>query len=271
MIQLLALLLYIGAVLLWFRALYAQPGERRTRPAAGLTAVAVGVHGVAVAGFVSTYGELPLVGLGPALSTLALIMGLALVFTLALGEVARLGIALLPVIVVVQGAALVLGIVPSGTPPDFQGLWFAAHVTLAFAGYGGAALAFAAGLLYLIQFKALKDRNLGRAFRFIPPLATLDRVGLISLAVGFTNLTLALIVGWAWTVQFRGSFLATDPKVLWAVFTWLVMGATIGFNAVGGRHEWRGAAASVVSFSVIVGSYVALRLTAGLGGGGLFP
>ena len=271
MIQFFALLLYIGAALLWFRALYAQPGERRTRPAAWLTAVAVGVHGAALAGFVTAYGELPLIGLGPALSTLALIMGLALVSTLALGEVARLGIALLPVVVAVQGAALALGIEPSGTPPDFQGLWFVAHVTLAFAGYGGAALAFAAGLLYLIQFKALKDRNLGRAFRFIPPLATLDRVGLISLGVGFANLTLALMVGWAWTVRFRGSLLTTDPKVLWAVFTWVVMGASIGFHAAGSRREWRGAAASVVSFGVIVGSYVGLRLIAGVGGGGLFP
>lgn len=269
MIHFVALLLYIVALLLWFRVVYGAPGERGIRWAAWVTAAAVSMHAVAVATYVSKYGELPLVGVGPALSSLALIMGLLLVSTLALGEVARVGIALLPIVALVQGAALAVGIEPSGEVTAFRGFWFAAHVTLAFAGYGGAALAFAAGLLYLIQFRSLKDKHLGPAFRFIPPLATLDRVAVIALGAGFANLTVALVVGWAWTVHFQGTFRAEDPKVLWAVFTWLVMGVTIGVALTGPRRGWRGAVASIVCFGVVVGSYLALRLA--VGGGRLLP
>ncbi len=269
MISFVALLLYIGSLVLWFRALYGGPEEGSSKQAAWFTATAVAVHAVALGLFISEYGELPLVGLGPALSSLALIMGLLLVSTLALGEVARVGIAFLPVIVVVQGAALALGIEPSGAAPDFQGFWFAAHVTLAFAAYGGAALAFAAGLLYLIQFRTLKDKRLGPAFRFIPPLPTLGRVIVISLVAGFSNLTVALVVGLAWTVRFRGVVPIDDPKVIWAAFTWVVMGVSIVVTATGPRRGWRGAIAAVVGFGIIVGSYLALRLS--VGGGGLLP
>ena len=269
MIHFVALLFYFGAFLLWFRAVYGGPDERGSKPAVWLTATAVATHTAALAGFISEYGELPLVGLGPALSSLALIMGLFLVSTLALGEVARVGIALLPVVLLVQGAALILGIAPSGPELGFRGFWFAAHVTLAFAGYGGAALAFAAGTLYLIQFRTLKDKKLGRAFRFIPPLATLDRVASIALLAGFSNLTVALVLGWAWTARFQGTFRADDPKVLWAVFTWLVMGVAIVVARTGSRRGWRGAVAAVICFGIVVGSYLALRLQ--VGGGGLLP
>lgn len=269
MIHFVALLLYIGALLLWFRVVYGGPEGRGGRPAAWVTATAVAVHAAALASFIVEYGELPLVGLGPALSSLSLIMGLLLVTTLALGEVARVGIALLPIVVLVQGAALLLGVAPSGAVPAFQGFWFAAHVTLAFAGYGGAALAFAAGVLYLIQFRSLKDKHLGPAFRFIPPLATLDRVIVIALVAGFANLAVALVLGWAWTVRFQGTFRVDDPKVVWSVFTWLVIGGAITTARTGPRRGWRGAMAAVIAFVLVVGSYVALRLA--VGGGGLLP
>lgn len=269
MIGFVALLLYIASLLLWFRALVQGPDEAGSRIPAWLTATAVAVHALSLGTFISEYGELPLVGLGPALSSLALMMGLLLVSTLALGEVARVGIALLPVIVVVQGAAMVLGIEPSGAAPAFRGFWFAAHVTLAFAGYGAAALAFAAGVLYLIQFRTLKDKRLGAAFRFIPPLPTLGRVVTISQVAGFSNLTVALVLGLAWTVRFAGVAPTSDPKVIWAAFTWAVMGASIGVAVTGSRRRWRGAVAAVIAFGVIVGSYLALRLS--VGGGGLLP
>jgi len=227
-----------------------------------LAAAGVAAHLFALAGFVLTYGELPLAGLAPSLSTLALVMGLGLMLTLVLGEASRIGIILVPLIVILEGTAAFLGVTPRPGPPlDFRGAWFALHVTLAFAGYGGMALAFAAGLLYLVQFHELKGKRLGRLFRFLPPLGTLDRLVRVGTVGGLVTLSLALALGWAWTVRFRGSFQVGDPQVVWGVFSWVVLVGALALRLGPGRRERRGALAAVVAFGVVVAAYLVIRTT----------
>lgn len=262
MIHLLSLLLYIGALLFWGRALWQGGRGRESGIAVALAAAGVAAHLTALADFTVRYGELPLSGLAPSLSSLGLIMGLGLMTTLVLGEASRVGVVLVPLIVVLEGTAAALGVTPRPGPPlDFQGAWFALHVTLAMFGYGGMAVAFAAGLLYLVQFHELKGKHLGRLFRFIPPLGTLDRVVRAGLVAGFVTLTLGLILGWAWTVRFRGSFQVGDPKVVWGVFSWVALAVALGFRIGPGRRERRGAVAAVVAFGVVVLAYLVLRTT----------
>lgn len=262
MIHLLALLLYIGAFVFWGRALWRGGRGRENAVAVGLAAGGVLVHLAALAAYTVQHGELPLAGLAPSLSSLALVIGLGLMGTLVLSEASRIGIVLVPLIVVLEGAAAVMGVTPRPGPPlDFQGAWFALHVTLAFVGYGGMAVAFAAGLLYLVQFHELKGKHLGRLFRFIPPLGTLDRLVKASLAAGFVALSLALGLGWAWTIRFRGSFQVADPQVAWGVFSWVVLVITLLLRLGRGRRERRGALAAVVAFGVVVAAYLLLRST----------
>lgn len=268
MTHLLPLLLYIGAFVLWVRCLLTGSRGRGPRMAAYVTAGAVAVHAAALGAYWLRFGELPLVGPGAALSSLAFVGGLALAATLLLREVARVAIALLPFIIVVQGVALGLGVQPSPLAVDFQGVGFVLHVSLAFLGYQGLALAFASGMLYLIQHHELKEKRLGRFFHFIPPLATLDRLGRVGLWGGFACLSAALAVGWAWTVQNRGSLEMSDPKILWAVLSWLVFLAILLARGLPGRNDYRGAVAAVVGFGLVITSYIALRLT--VGGAGLF-
>ena len=266
MIHYVALLLYITALILWVRSLL--EGGRGKMPTLAFAAAAAGVtaHAIALARFVVLHGELPLVGLAPSLSTLALVIGVGLLATIGLGEVRRIGIVLIPLVIVMEGVAVVLGIQPAEGALDFQGAWFALHVTLAFAGYGGISVAFAAAVLYLLQFSTLKAKRLGPAFRFLPPLATLDWLGRIGLVVGFVALTLGLALGWAWTVRFRNSFQHTDPQVIWGILTWVVFVLALAARGRGGQHERRGALATVVGFAVVVVSYVVLRLATTTGG-----
>ncbi len=148
MIHFLALFLYIGAFVFWSRALWHGGRGSETGVAFALSAAGVTVHAFALVQYTVDSGELPLAGLAPSLSTLALIIGLGLMGTLALGEASRVGIVLVPLIVLLEGTAAFMGVTPRAGPPlDFQGVWFSLHVTLAFAGYGGMAVAFAAGLL----------------------------------------------------------------------------------------------------------------------------
>lgn len=269
MIHSVALFLYVAAFLLWLRTLLKGGRDRGTALAGWVAVAAVAAHLAALARYTAVFGELPLVGLAPSLSSLALVMGLGLVATLALGEAARVGILLVPLIVLMEGVALALGIEPSMGVQDFRGAWFALHVTLAFAGYGGLALAAAAGFLYLLQFKELKTKRLGRLFHFIPPLATLDRLVRVGLVAGLVTLSLALALGWAWTVRFQNSFLGDDPtKILWAVFTWFVFVAALAIRSGGGARERQSALVTVVGFCLIVASYVVVRVT--MVGGGAF-
>lgn len=268
MTHLLPLLLYVGALVLWIRCLLTGSRGRATSFASAATGAAVLVHGLALLHFRLQFGELPLVGPGAALSTLAFVGGVVLIATFPLREVARVAIVVLPFIILVQGTALFLGVRPSPMAIDFEGVGFVLHVAFAFLGYQGLALAFGAGILYLVQHHELKAKRLGRFFHFIPPLATLDRLGRVGLWGGFACLSVSLAFGWAWTVQHRGSLEMSDPKVVWAVLSWLVFLAVLLARLGSGRRDYRGAVASVVGFIVVVGSYLLLRVT--VGGSGFF-
>ncbi len=263
-----ALLFYIGSLILWFRSLLSGGRGRGPGIAFGLAAAGVAVHIVALARFTAEYGQLPLNGLAPSLSTVALVIGIGLVATLGLGEGRRVGIVLIPVVILLEVVAVSLGIRPAPDPLDFQGAWFAFHVTLAFVGLGGLAVAFASGLLYLVQLHELNTKRMGRLFQFTPPLATLDRLVRTGLVAGFITFTLALALGWLWTASFRQSFDQSNPKVLWAIMSWFIFVVALGVRAGGGVKERRSALASVVGFSVIVISYLGLRLVSS--GGGFF-
>jgi ABC-type uncharacterized transport system permease subunit len=265
-IQVLALLFYLGAFGLWVRQLFRGTEGAGGLLAPGATALAAGVHAFALVEFWMTWGELPLVGPGAALSSLAFVGGLALVAILPKREVARIALILLPFVIAVQALAVGTGIRPSPLSMEFQGAGFVFHVGLAFLGLQGLAVAFAAGVLYLIQHHELKEKRLGRFFFFIPPLATLEQVGRTGLWVGFISLSLALVVGWAWAAQNPGAIEFSDPKVAAGLANWFVFLAVFAVRRAKGRNEYRSAMAAVIGFTFVVGLYLALRLAAGESG-----
>ncbi len=232
----------------------------------GLAAAGVAAHAGALARFTVDYGQLPLNGLAPSLSAVAFIIGIGLVATVGLGEARRVGIVLVPVVIMMEAVAVSLGIEPASELLDFQGAWFAFHVTLAFAGLGGLAVAFASGVLYLVQLHELNTKRMGRLFQFTPPLAALDRLGRAGLVAGFITFSLGLALGWLWTISFRQSFEQSDPKILWAIVCWFIFVVALGVRAGGGSKERRSALASVIGFSLIIVSYLGLRLLSSQGG-----
>lgn len=258
-----ALLLYVGASAS-MAALFAGGRTQITSTGTAMLLGALIVHACGLIAFTAVHAELPLVGLAPSLCTLAFLITLVMVATKAPGESRPLGLVLAPLSALLLAAALVLGIAPAGQPLAFSGVWFSLHVLFAFIGYAGLAVAFAAGLVYLLQFRELKDKRLGRVFRFFPSLPALDQLGRRGLAVGFPSLTVALLLGWAWTVRFRGTFASDNPQVIWGVVTWLAFAVVFGLrlqNRAG--SERRAALASVLAFVVVVTAYLALRLSMG--------
>lgn len=241
-------------------------GGRVVPRGAGLAAVAgVASHAGGLAAYSVVFGELPLVGLAPSLSVLAFLISLFLLVVAWPGEARALGVVLSPLVSLLLCAALIHGIRPAGELVAFRGLWLYFHTSLAFLGFASLALAFAAGLIYLLQFRELKGKQLGRIFRFFPSLEVLDRLGWSALAVGLPALTLGLLVGWAWAATFDAPWAVREPKVIWGLLTWAVC-ATALVVRLGAAGRRRGAAVSVVGFVLTVVAYLVLRVTEVAGG-----
>ncbi|HUF13101.1 MAG TPA: cytochrome c biogenesis protein CcsA [Longimicrobiales bacterium] len=253
---------YVAAALVLSRAL---AGGERTAPrsAAALATAGAALHVAAAASYAVRYGELPLVGLGPSLSTFALLTAVLSLAVLWLRDVRPIGVVLLPLASVLLTLGVLLGIEPAHGEMAFRGLWFALHVLLTFAGYACFAGAFAAGLLYLLQHRELKEKRFGRMFRFFPALATLGQWQRRAVELALISLTLGLAVGWGWTTRFA-PLPVSHPKVVWGVISWaIILGALVAQR--GSARERRGAIASVVGFALVVASYLVLRLTESAG------
>src|SRR5690606_26482337 len=87
------------------------------------------------------------------------------------------------------------------------------------------------GIIYMLQFKELKKKHLGYFYNRLPPLTTLDAMNLRSMTIGWVFLTLGVVVGIIWASQARASApndpnLAAmglnDPKILFAIITWMI-------------------------------------------------
>jgi len=260
-----ALALYALAAALFVASLVRD--ARALSPWAIATASgATAAHAGALAVFLWQWGELPLVGLGPSLSTLAFLIAVGSLIAAAAGPVGPLGLVLVPVVAVLVGTGLAVGIEPTGEVQTYQSVWFVLHVLLAFVGYAGLTLAFAAGLMYLVQFRQLKGKRFGAVFRFFPPLDTLDRIGVRALYVGFPALTVALALATAWVTRFPEPISARNPHIVWGVLTWAVILAALLARAGGGRRGHRGATASVVGFVLVVLTFLLLRAFTPQGG-----
>lgn len=222
--------------------------------------LAVSSHLLGVGLYWARFGEPPLVGLGPSLASLALLVGLATAGLARFVSARPLGLFLAPVAALLLVLALVVGIEPTGSALAFRGTWLVIHISAGFIGYAGWLVSATAGLMYLLQFRQLKHKNLGAVFEFFPPLETLDKLAEWALITGFCSMTLAIAIGWAWTIRFEGGFRWSDPKVIWGVLAWLAMLLAIWVRFSRARTPRQAALWNVVGFAVVLLAYLVARM-----------
>ncbi len=152
--------------------------------------------------------------------------------------------------------ALALGMIAllglNDTPrvePLSHSAWVDFHAAIAILAYGAFGLAFVAGIMYLIQERQLKTRNLGSTFLLLPAIEQLDVINYRLVLLGFIMLTAGMIGG---VISYRIVGHWATTKIVWAVVVWLVYGAPIA-----SRHLWsvrgrRSALVSVVSFAFVL-------------------
>src|SRR5215813_2716797 len=98
--------------------------------------------------------------------------------------------------------------------------WLAAHIFLIFIGYAALLVSFGASLLYLVQERRLKTKQLN--ISFLPALETIDQIGYRSLLLGFPFMTCGLLTGLIVAIATYGHLDFLDPIVLLSVLMWVV-------------------------------------------------
>ncbi|MBW1988982.1 MAG: c-type cytochrome biogenesis protein CcsB [Deltaproteobacteria bacterium] len=211
----------------------------------GLFVAGTAAHTLAVAASLASTGYLPVAGLGQ--TVLFAAWGLALAFVAVNWRYSLrvLGALAGPAVCLVMAAGLFLpSASPSVEPQLLRGAWLIIHVGSLFLGDGALFLAAAAGALYLLQERAIKQKSHGFVFRRLPSLGTLDRLNYGCLTIGFFLLTLGLITGAVYAQAVWGRWWSWDPKEMWSAITWLVYAALLHERVMVG---WRGRRAAILS------------------------
>jgi HemX protein len=99
------------------------------------------------------------------------------------------------------------------------------HITMAILSYGAFSLSFVFSLLYLLQFKLLKEKKWGQRLWRISDLSKLEKISYILNSIGVAMLLLSLILGMQWAYIKLPDFILYDPKII-ASFILLILYST---------------------------------------------
>lgn len=121
--------------------------------------------------------------------------------------------------------------------PQIRNAWLVLHVTTVLIGYAALVLASVGAVVYLVQERQLKRKEIPPAGSKLPPLATLDRLITVALNFGFVFITIGTVVGVVWVFVDRGAKWILDPKIDFFLFTWACYLALIFLRTSAG---WRG-------------------------------
>ncbi|WP_313021944.1 c-type cytochrome biogenesis protein CcsB [Mobilicoccus sp.] len=103
------------------------------------------------------------------------------------------------------------------------------HIATAVLAYGGAAVSFAAAVLYLIRPKV--------AWRGLPSRDLLDEIGYRGAIFTYPMLTAMLVLGAIWADIAWGRYWSWDPKETASLVIWLIYSAYLHARVV---RDWRG-------------------------------
>lgn len=120
--------------------------------------------------------------------------------------------------------------------------WLELHAAISIVAYGAFALACVAGVMFLVQERQLKTRQIHSFFFQMPPIADLSVAMNRLLLTGFALLTLGLLSGFA----VRADWI----KVTWGVAVWLIYGAILQAEKWQQVTPRRAAQLAVIAFTL---------------------
>ncbi|MCG6946148.1 MAG: cytochrome c biogenesis protein CcsA [Deltaproteobacteria bacterium] len=213
-------------------------------------------HTIGLAVLVGQIHQMPVTTLPQTFSLFAwAIVGSYLAFQLKF-NIRILGTFVSPLAVVFM---LLSSAIPGRVIPNsqlFKSFWLTLHVATMFIGMAIFALAFCAGIMYLLQERQIKSKNFGLLYRRLPSLEVLDSLNYVCLTFGFPLITIGLISGFVYAGAVWQSYWHWDPKEILSVVTWLIYAVLLHERLAVGWRGRRAAIMAIVGFSAILVTFV---------------
>jgi ABC-type transport system involved in cytochrome c biogenesis permease subunit len=260
--------LFIGAAAAYFAAAvfhhaHLFTGSQTTRRLARLTvAAAVILHGLGLLANAAEYHRCPFVNPGQTVSFMAWCVGLMqfaieLRYDWIVVGALSMSIAFL--------AVVTSHLLPrAGGPADLflRSHWLSPHVFAVSVGFASFALAFSLAVVYQVENRLLKRKQLRGVFQRLPPLDSISTAAHWLAAAGFSMLTLGLLTGIIGAERNWAAGWVLDPKVLTSFFAWLIYAAYLVMSGLGG---WRGRRTTyflIAGFIAVLIAYFGVNLVA---------
>lgn len=249
-------LYFVGTLL--FLVFLLHRSETLARVAVFIAAGGFFAHTVALGMTIVSTGHLPIMSFQYAMSFFA--WGLVLVFLVVVLRhgLQVLGAFILPLAFLSLVSATLAPAEANVIAPVFQAVWI--HVTLSILGTIGFAVAFVAGLMYLIQERLLKSKQFTGLFLKLPPLDFLDTLNQRSILFGFPLLTLGILTGAVSAQLTIGSYLSWNPEQVWALITWVFYFVVLMGRVTAGWRAKRAAYLTVVGFAGVILTFVGILM-----------
>lgn len=144
--------------------------------------------------------------------------------------------------------------------PVLKSYWFGVHVALAFFADAAFAMACGIGVMYLLQERYVKSKNLSGLFMKLPSLQTLDDINNHLITLGFPLLTFAIITGVIWANSAWGTYWRWDPKEVWSLITWLIYALVLHLRLSLGWRGKKAAILSIAGFIIVIFTFFGVTL-----------
>ena len=205
-------------------------------------------------------GQLAVTTSREALSFFALVLVVAYVLIQIRLRLRLLGSFVSPLAVLFMlGSALL----PSPSTPIsavLQSGWVAFHVTSLFLAYALFALAFSAGVMYLLQERQIKHKSYGFLYSRFPSLERLDGINHYCLLAGFPLMTVGLVTGFAYAGVVWGAAWKGEPKEVGALATWFVYAVLLHERLTVGWRGRRAAWLAIIGFTAALVTFLGVNL-----------
>ena len=205
-------------------------------------------------------GEMPVRNLHQTLSMAALALSGVFVVLKSRLDLKILGAFAAPLVTVIMIAAVQFPNVSVEYGNLFKSVWLSGHIITIFIGEAAFALAFGAGVLYLIQEHAIKTKTRGMFFKRLPSLELIDQTGYLCIIVGFTAITVGLATGMVYGKMIWGHFWTWDPKEVWSGISWLLYAVLLHERLTVGWRGRRSAIMAIIGFGALLFTFFGVNL-----------
>jgi cytochrome c-type biogenesis protein CcsB len=243
------LALYFAATVA-FLAYLIWPSEVLANVSLGMTATGFASHTIALGAGMIGVTDVSQPGFYEALSFFSWVLILVFLAVEFRHHLHVLGSFIVPLALLSLVSAAALPETAPSLTPVFRTLWV--HVTLSMLGTVGFAVAFVAGVMYLIQDGLLKSKRFNVLYSKLPALDFLDHLNQQSIVTGFPLLTLGIITGALYAELSLGSYLSWNPEQTWALVTWVFYFVVLTGRLTVGWRAKRAAYLTIIGFAGVI-------------------